>query len=650
MIAGPILRRELTIRPRRRQFYVARSMYVLILILLMCTAWLVVTGTQYIRDVGDSARFGMAWFQIAAPLQAIVAFFAAGVIAAGSVSQEKDRRTLDLLLMTELTNRELVLGKLLGSLVTFLSMLVAGVPVFMLSALLGSISERQIVLSFGVAVLAVLLGGAVGTVTAFWREKTFQALAVTIMALVLWLALGEVVAAGLLGETWAGTDCRLWAVAISPWRAVLEACRPVPDASASLFGLHPLAAFAVVSAAVFTLVAGIAVARVRSWNLIPDALRRERSPAELKALVELAATGQAPPLPEAADAGAEPARASDWVTRWEARGAGVPVAQAGADASDTSEASPGSHFLDKAEAPAKPASRKAAKIRHVWDHPVLWREVCTWAYGRKVLLVKGAYFTLFAAAVAALTLVPGSQAGFAALPAVVLVPFFLLSLILVNAQAVTALTTERDAGTLDLILVSQITPKEFVFGKLLGTLYNVKEAVVLPLLLCGLLYWQGRISGENCFYLIVGLVVLYAFVAMLGLHSGLSYVSSRNAIATSLGTVFFLFVGVAVCMRVMLAFSGSFQAQLHPFLAFMIGGGAGLYLALGARNPSNAIAVAAFACPLATFYALTSLFLGQTHLAFLSLIAAYGFATAAMLIPAVDEFDLATGKTSLDET
>ncbi|NMC20831.1 MAG: ABC transporter permease subunit, partial [Thermogutta sp.] len=475
MVAGPILTRELTIRPRRRQFYIARAMYVLILLLLMCTAWLVVTGTQYIRDVGDSARFGMAWFQIAAPLQALVGFFAAAVIAAGSVCQEKDRRTLDLLLMTELTNRELVLGKLLGSLVTFLSMLAAGVPVFVLSALLGGISERQIFLSFAVTAAAVLLGGAVGTTAAFWREKTFQALAVTIMALVLWLALGEVVAAGLLGESWGGVECRVWAVAVSPWRAVLEACRPVPDASLSIFGLSPLGAFAVFSAAVFAVITGIAVLRVRTWNLVPDALRRRLGPAELKALVEgPAARTQAGLAPDGTDTEAAAGEISDWATKWETRGR----AEASCETSEVGPspgAVPSAGAAEDADAAATRTARKSARVRHVWDNPVLWREVCTWAYGRKVLLVKGAYWAFFAGAAAALAVFQRPEAGFSILPAAVLVPFFLLSLILVNTQAVTALTSERDAGTLDIILVSQVTPKEFIFGKLLGTLYNVKE-------------------------------------------------------------------------------------------------------------------------------------------------------------------------------
>jgi hypothetical protein len=99
----------------------------------------------------------------------------------------------------------------------------------------------------------------------------------------------------------------------------------------------------------------------------------------------------------------------------------------------------------------------------------------------------------------------------------------------------------------------------------------------------------------------------------------------------------------------MLAFSESFQTQLAPFFFFMLGGGVALYVALGARNPSTAILLASFACPLITFYAITSLFLNQTHLAFVTTVAAYGFTTVAMLIPAIDEFDVATGRTTIGE-
>ena len=265
-------------------------------------------------------------------------------------------------------------------------------------------------------------------------------------------------------------------------------------------------------------------------------------------------------------------------------------------------------------------------------------------------MIRITYLVLFALAVAAMaSMIAGGQPMTRTAGATVLAPLFLLSLVLVNAQAVTSMTSERDGKALDLLLVSDLSPKEIVYGKLGGVFYNTKEMVVLPVLLCGYLCCAGPLSFENMLYLAGGLIVLCLFVAMLGIHAGMHYVNSRSAIGISLGTVFFLFLGVATCMWMMVAFSGSFEGQLPPFLAFMIGGGLGLYVALGARNPSTAIGLASFLCPFATFYAITSFFLNYTLGVFLVTAAAYGFATAAMLVPAVYEFDVATGRTTAGE-
>jgi hypothetical protein len=110
-----------------------------------------------------------------------------------------------------------------------------------------------------------------------------------------------------------------------------------------------------------------------------------------------------------------------------------------------------------------------------------------------------------------------------------------------------------------------------------------------------------------------------------------------------------LFLGVATCMRIMLAFSNSFQFQLAPFFGFIVGGAIGLYVALGWRNPSQAIAWASALAPFATFYVITNFLLGNYGLAFVVSAGVYGFTTWAMLLPALSEFDVATGRTSARE-
>jgi ABC-type transport system involved in multi-copper enzyme maturation permease subunit len=609
---GPVFTREVVISPRRTRIYVARSAYPAVLLLLICTAWMVLTGTQIVRDPGDLALFAGMVFQILAPLQLALAVFFSAMLAASAVAQEKDRRTFVLLLLTNLSNHELVLGKLLASLLQVLVMFAAGLPIFMFLSMLGGISLGQIARTGAVTVASILVCGSLGSMLALWREKTFQALALFVLILVLWLALGEAIAADTLGRTLGGLSAHVWAIAVSPWQAISEASRSSSAAIEYSGGLpvvkkmlawldSPIYLYLIVATGLAVLLNGLAVLRVRAWN----------------------AAGRDEPKQAGEEHGA---------------GQGEHSREQGAA---TLAAAP------HARLPA-PGSLPAYRI--VWDNPILWREIRTWAYGRKILIVRLTFLVLFGLAAGNLWHIvhSGEEVGLAR-GALAVLPMLLLSLVLVNAQAVTALTAERDTKALDLLLVSDLTPGEFVFGKLGGIFYNTKEIVILPLLLCGYLGWQGVIGLENLIYLWIGMAVLYVFVAAVGLHAGLIYENSRSAISTSLGTVFFLFVGVATCMRIMVAFSGSFSAQYAPFLAFMVGGGLGLYMALGAKIPSRAIQLASFACPFATFYSITSFLRGDESDMLIVLLvsaAAYGFTTAAILIPAIYEFDETTGRTT----
>jgi len=594
LLFGPVFTREFTIAPRRVRLYVGRTVYLLALLGLMSVAWLMVTGTRIVRDVGDLAQFGAMVFQILGPLQLVVAVFFSALLAASAVAQEKDRKTLDLLLLTRLTNHELVLGKLLASLLNVLVLTAAAVPLFMMLAWLGGVSFVQVGWMFAVTLASIVVSGSLGSTLALWREKTFQALAMTVMAIVLWIAVWEAIGAGALGSSWRGLSCDSWAVAFSPWRAVLETLVPFAGNEPALGWIGtPVRLFLLASAAAAVGLNGVAIALVRVWN----PTRETQPTVEVEEPVAVTA--------HAADVASEDATAT------------VPLRR-----------------------PTRP----------VWDNPVLWREIRTWAYGRKLLLVRLAYLLLFALAAGGAYWMLDHGGLDRARGAMCLLPLFLLSLFLLTAQAVTALTSERDARALDLLLVTDLSAKEIVFGKLGGVFYNTKEMILLPMALCVYLWWRGTLGLENLLFLLGGLAVLDAFVAMLGIHAGMHYFNSRSAVATSLGTLFFLFVGVATCMRMMVAFSGSFQAQLQPFLAFTVGGGLGLYVALGARNPSAAIGLASFLCPLATFYAITSFLLHQTLAVFLVTAAAYGFMTAALLVPAIYEFDVATGRTTADES
>lgn len=586
MFVGPVFTREITTIPRSWRLFFTRALYVATLFGLVLTAWLILIGSQEVRSLGDLSRFGSAVFAVLAPLQLAMAVAFSALLTAAAVAQEKDRRTLDLLLMTNLSNAELVLGKLLASMLGVLVLIVAAIPLLMLITLLGGVSYSQVARVVGVTLTAAAVAGSLGSTLALWREKSFQTLAMTSLLLVLWLIAGEVLASGAIGSQWRGLSATEWAASLTPLRAILAAIGPFAAQRTgwSVIG-EPVNLFMLVACVGAALLNLIAIARVRVWN----------------------------PTREI-----QPQKAADKTGSANVHTAGT-------------------------------------KVRRVWDNPILWREICTWAYGKKIILVRIAYLVVFAICAAALVALLGQQPGMpsfgsslppAAKPVVALI---VVGLLLVNALAVTSLTNERDLRALDLLLVTDLTPKEIVFGKLGGIFFNAKEMILLPMLLAVVLWATDQLGTENLIFLGLAMLVMNGFVAMLGVHAGMTYANSRTAVAVSLGTLLFLLLGIAICMRMMLAFQGSFSYQLQAFSAFMVGGGIGLYCALGMRNPSRAIFWASLVAPFATFFAITSFLNHNYGSAFLVTVATYGFIIAAMLVPAIYEFDVATGRTTSHE-
>ena len=71
----------------------------------------------------------------------------------------------------------------------------------------------------------------------------------------------------------------------------------------------------------------------------------------------------------------------------------------------------------------------------------------------------------------------------------------------------------------------------------------------------------------------------------------------------------------------------------------------GLYLTYVGGWPIIAIGLASMMLPFLTFYAITSYTLHHYLTVFLVTVAVYGFTTAAMMVPALSEFDIAMGRT-----
>src|SRR5436309_646846 len=201
---GPIFAREWLTVPRRSRHYVMRTVYVGLLWVLGLTVWQATVGWDQVATLGDLARFGLLQFQILIFAQLTLVMFFAALSAASAITQEKDRRTFILLLLTDLRNYEIVLGKVLGSLLQIVLLLLGMFPVLVLIMLLGGVGGAQVFQATLVLASTAMAAGSVGCLVALWREKTFQALALTVLVIVLYWcvvqALGVLPFAGV--ETW----------------------------------------------------------------------------------------------------------------------------------------------------------------------------------------------------------------------------------------------------------------------------------------------------------------------------------------------------------------------------------------------------------------------------------------------------------------
>ena len=117
-------------------------------------------GWTHSATLGETAHFGAVLFQLLTGLMLALFLFFSALSAASSVAREKDRRTFVLLLMTDLRNSEIVLGKILGSLLPIWLLLATTVPLLMLLMLLGGVGVQQVIQAVLVAA-ADVAGGRV---------------------------------------------------------------------------------------------------------------------------------------------------------------------------------------------------------------------------------------------------------------------------------------------------------------------------------------------------------------------------------------------------------------------------------------------------------------------------------------------------------
>ncbi len=167
---NPILLRVVETGGKRRRDLFIRCGYLGLLILLVLIS--IYNSNTNTTDLSALGRTSASVFQNLSLLQLGLVALLAPVFTAGAITQEKDSQTYDILLCTPLSNGQIVLGSLLSRLFFVIILLVSGIPIFSITQVFGGVLIRNILTSFLIAAATAFVTGAMAMAIATFKVGT----------------------------------------------------------------------------------------------------------------------------------------------------------------------------------------------------------------------------------------------------------------------------------------------------------------------------------------------------------------------------------------------------------------------------------------------------------------------------------------------
>src|SRR5262245_20427736 len=190
---GPVFAFEWRMASRRWQAYAMRSLTVLLLLGAITLIW---SGSPEARSaavtIAQQAQVGKTFYETTSIILLGLVGLAAPAATAGAVCQDKARGNLTLLFATDLSDAEIVLGKLAARLVPVVGMILCAAPVMSIATHFGGIDPvgtRLVVLACAV------FGCSLALTLSVWGKKTHEVLLATYAFGILYL-LAAPIAAG----------------------------------------------------------------------------------------------------------------------------------------------------------------------------------------------------------------------------------------------------------------------------------------------------------------------------------------------------------------------------------------------------------------------------------------------------------------------
>ncbi|MFP4346341.1 MAG: ABC transporter permease subunit [Anaerolineales bacterium] len=177
---NPVLTRHLRQTTHRNRAFWLLGLYLLaitVLTVLFGALIFVATLTPQVVtfSMSDIYETGRMMFTLSSLFLLIAASILAPINALGTLAGEREQRTLDLLRLTTLHTRSIVLGKVGAALINGTLYILAPIPLLMMGYWLGGISALELVLTFAFLVITMLFCTSVALFFSSLTRKTIAA-------------------------------------------------------------------------------------------------------------------------------------------------------------------------------------------------------------------------------------------------------------------------------------------------------------------------------------------------------------------------------------------------------------------------------------------------------------------------------------------
>ncbi len=188
---GPVFVYETIAATRRWQIYALRAGFVLMLLVGLTLIGASLNARMGLTNGGQVrlkalAELGSYFYYTIATVQIALILVAAPAATAGSVCLDRARGSLTHMLVTDLSDAEIVVGKLTANLLPVLGLVASAVPVLALAALLGGIIPEALVTLTAVSLALALFGCALALAVSTRVSKTNEVLMIVLLVWILW--------------------------------------------------------------------------------------------------------------------------------------------------------------------------------------------------------------------------------------------------------------------------------------------------------------------------------------------------------------------------------------------------------------------------------------------------------------------------------